>query len=122
MYAADTLSRAVDKHEKPDKEKYAVIQGYVDMIMISLPVSSKRTEQLKKETEKDETLKESKRVIKQGWPEHKSGCPQRVWDYWTCKTELAVVDNVVFKNNKFVFPSSMHKDMLKKIHKGGTNV
>ena len=80
MYAADTLSRAVDKHEKPDKEKCADIQAYIDMIMTSLPVSSERTEQLKQETEKDETLTELKRMIKQGWPEHKSDCPQPVQD------------------------------------------
>lgn len=73
-YAVDRLSRAVDKHEKPDKEKCADIQVYVDMIMTSLPVSSERTEQIKQETEKDETLKELKRMIKQGWPEHKSDC------------------------------------------------
>lgn len=118
MYTADTLSRAVDKQEKPGKEKCADIQAYVDMIMASLPASSKRTEQIRQETEKDETLKELKRMIKQGWPEYKSDCPLRVQDYWTCKTELSVVDNIVFKGNKFVIPSSMRKEMLQKIHVG----
>lgn len=118
MYAADTLSRAVDKHEKADKEKCADIQAYVDMIMTSLPVSSEKTEQLKQETEKDETLTELRRIIKQGWPERKSDCPRRVQDYWTYKTELTEVDNIVFKGNRFVIPSSMQKEMLRKIHEG----
>lgn len=83
------------------------------MIMTSLPVSCERTEQIRQETEKDEILKELKRMIEQ-----KSDCPLRVQDYWTCKTELSVVDDIVFKGNKFVIQFSMRKDMLQQIHKG----
>ncbi|KAK0137820.1 hypothetical protein N1851_025993 [Merluccius polli] len=118
MYAADTLSRAVDKHERQDNEKCADIQAYVDMIMTSLPVSIERTEQIRKETAMDETMTELKKIISRGWPEHKSDCPLRVQDYWTYRTELSVVDDIVFKGNKFVIPSSMRKDMLRKIHEG----
>ena len=118
MYAADALSRAVDKHERQDSEKCTDIQAYVDMIMTSLPVSSERTEQIRKETAKDETMKELKKMISRGWPEHKSDCPLQVQDYWTYRTELSVVDDIVFKGNTFVIPSSMRKDMLRKIHEG----
>jgi hypothetical protein len=40
MFAADTLSRAVDKKESFDTQKNTEIQAYVDMIVTSLPVSS----------------------------------------------------------------------------------
>ena len=46
MYAADTLSRAVDKGESADREKSTEIQAYVNMIVTSLPVSPDRTEQI----------------------------------------------------------------------------
>lgn len=45
-----------------------------------------------------------------------SGCPLKVQDYWTCKTELSLVYDIVFKRNKFVIPLSVWKDMP--IHKG----
>lgn len=57
-------------------------------------------------------------MIKQGWPEHKSDCPLQVQDYWTCKTELSVADDIVFKGNNFVIPSSMRREMLQMIHEG----
>lgn len=86
--------------------------------MKSLPVSGERVEQIRRETEKDETLKDLKRMIIWGWPEHKSDCPLRVQDYWTCRTELSVVDNIVLKGNKCVMTSSVHTDLLGKIREG----
>lgn len=71
MYGADTFSRAVDKHKRPNKDKCADIQAYVDMIMASLPVSSERRQQIRQETKKDETLKELNRITASGWLEHK---------------------------------------------------
>lgn len=95
MFAAEALSRAVDKHERQDSEKCADIQTYFDMIMTSLPLSSERAEQIRKEPAKDKIMKELKMMISRGWPEHKSDCPLGVQDYWTDRTELSVVDDSV---------------------------
>lgn len=56
MFATDTLSRAVDKKESIDTHKNTEIQAYVDMIIASLPVSSERMEQIKRETAADQTM------------------------------------------------------------------
>lgn len=118
MFTADTLSRAVDKKESADNEKSAEIQAYVDMIVTSLPVSADRTEQIRKETNADETMKELKETIQKGWPKSKRNCPRRIQDYWNHRAELTVVDDIVLKGSKFVIPSSLHKEMLQKIHEG----
>lgn len=57
MHTADTLSRAVDKEERADREKSAEIQAYVDMVVMSLPVTEDRTEQIQRKTIADETMK-----------------------------------------------------------------
>ena len=115
MFAADTLSRAVDKNEKTDETGIAQIKAYVDMIVSSLPVSEERREQIRKETEKEHTLKET---ILRGWPEQRQTCPAAIQDYWMCRTELTVVDGIIYKGNKFVIPPAMRKEMLQKIHEG----
>ncbi|RXN19764.1 Retrotransposable element Tf2 type 1 [Labeo rohita] len=116
MFAADTLSRAVDKHESLTSEKGADIQAYVDMIVTSLPVSSEKTEQIRKATDMDGTMTQLRETILEGWPEKKSDCPKQFQDYWSCRAELSVVNDIIFKGNKFVIPASVRKEMLHKVH------
>lgn len=118
MFTADTLSRAVDKEERADCENSADIQAYVDMIVTSLPVTADRTEQIRRETNADETMKELKSTVQEGWPENKKDCPVQIQDYWNCRAELTVVDDIVLKGSKYVIPSSLRKQMLQKIHEG----
>ncbi len=115
MFAADTLSRAVDKHENLISEKGADIQAYVDMIVTSLPVSPEKTEQIRNATDADGTMTQLKETILKGWPEKKSDCPKQIQDYWSCRAELSVVNDIIFKGNKFVIPASMRKEMLHKV-------
>ena len=50
------------------------------------------------------------------WPAQKNNCPRRIQDYWMCRAELTVVDDIVFKGNKIVIPTTLR--MLQKIHEG----
>lgn len=82
MYTADKLSRAVDKSESPESRTDREIKAYVDMIVTSLPMSSERQEQIRKETEADETMRILKNTISQGWPKEKKACPLSIYDFW----------------------------------------
>ncbi|KAL1266977.1 hypothetical protein QQF64_002652 [Cirrhinus molitorella] len=66
--AADTLSRAVDKHENLISEKGANIQAYVDMIVTSLPVSEEKTEQIRNASDRDGTMTQPEETILKGKP------------------------------------------------------
>ena len=67
LFAADTLSRAVEK-KSFDTQKNTEIQAYVDLIVASLPVSSERMEQIKRETAADQTMTELKETTLIVWP------------------------------------------------------
>ena len=88
------------------------------MIVASHPVSSERMEQIKRETAADQTMTELKETTLIGWPAQKNNCPRRIQDYWMCRAELTVVDDIVFKGNKIVIPMTLRKEMLQKIHEG----
>ncbi len=94
------------------------IQAYVNMIVTSLPVYDDRMEHIRQATELDDTMKELKHTISSGWPAQKNDCPRQIQDYWACRAELSVVDDIVFKGNTFVIPVALRKEMLCKIHEG----
>nr|XP_054602637.1 uncharacterized protein K02A2.6-like [Nothobranchius furzeri] len=101
MYTADTSSRAVDKEEHEDLEKSLDIQACV---CPDFSLSADRSEQIKIETNTDEVMNELKST--------------KIQDYWNCRGELTVVDDIVMKGSKYVIPSSLRKQMLQKIHEG----
>ena len=88
------------------------------MIVASLPVSSERMEQSKREITDAQTMTEAKEPPPIGLPAQKNICPRRIQDYWMSRAELPVVDDIVFKGNKIVIPMTLSKEMLQKIHEG----
>lgn len=118
MYTADTLSRAVDPKEPGNTQMNEDVNTYVDMITKALPVADVKMKLIKTETNRDETLIELSKTIIDGWPNMRQDCSPVIRDYWNCRAELSVVDDIIYKGSKIVVPSSLRKEMLKKIHAG----
>ena len=110
LYIADTLSRAylVSKNDDSLEEKLEV--------HIILPMSTERLEQLRVMTSKDPILQVMKTTIEVGWPASKSQVNPVLGHYWDFKEELAVHDDVIFKNDKVIIPTSLRPFMLKAVH------
>jgi hypothetical protein len=71
---------------------------------------------IQKETERDKLLQQLSEVIKNGWPKDVTEVPESVRPWWTFRDELAILDGVVYKGPRVVIPTSMHRDMLKRLH------
>ena len=56
------------------------------------------------------------KIINKGWPSHKGNLPSSLKPLWNYKEELAVVEGVVFKNDKILIPPSLRENVLRKIH------
>ena len=69
------------------------------------------------ETQEDPELKQPRKMIISGWPETKAELAHNVGAYWDFRDELATYNGIVYKGNRIVIPTSMRKDMLKRIHK-----
>lgn len=118
MFAADALSRAVDKNERADDKTSADILAYVNTIVTSMPVADDRMECIRQATELDDTMEKLKQAILTGWPAQKHDCPRQIQDYLACRGELSVVGGIVFQGSNFVIPVALRKEMLGKIHEG----
>ena len=78
--------------------------------------SDEKVTTLKTENRSDPVLSALLEVITVGWPEkrHKLSLPLRT--YWGYTDELSVEDGIILKGGRIVIPTSMQKDILKKIH------
>ncbi|KAL7882928.1 hypothetical protein SRHO_G00005860 [Serrasalmus rhombeus] len=118
MYTADTLSRAVDLKAPSSHTTAEEVQVYVSMVTLSLPVVDAKMQLNREETEKDQILKQLKLVILTGCLQVKQQCVSDIQEYWNCRAELTVVNDVVYKGSKIVMPKSLRKLMLQKVHEG----
>ena len=80
------------------------------------PVTGALYVTIQKETERDNLLQQLSEVIKNGWPKDVTEVPESVRLWWTFRDELAMLDGVVYKGPRVVIPTSMHRDMLKRLH------
>lgn len=109
MAAADALSRAFLPNSEPDLE-IADVKAF-DL----LSVSRERQEDIKERTLNE--LQGLYTVIINGWPDTKNETPVSVRDYWTSRSELSVMDGVIFKGMRIVIPPTLRSHMLSLIHK-----
>ncbi|KAL7889588.1 hypothetical protein AOLI_G00018460 [Acnodon oligacanthus] len=118
MYTADTLSRAVDLKAPSSHKTAEEVQAYVSMVTSSLPIADAKMQLIRAETEKDQILKQFKQVVLTGWSQERQQCVSDIQEYWNCRAELTVVNDVIYKGSKIVIPKSLRKLMLEKVHEG----
>lgn len=107
---ADYLSRYMMKTEENEEDK-ALTEA-----ILSINVSDERKIELQKETENDEILNEIKNYCKNGWPNHKTKCPQQIRYYYKLRNDIFLEDEILFYNDRIIIPKSQRKMILEKLH------
>ncbi|XP_064107989.1 uncharacterized protein K02A2.6-like [Macrobrachium nipponense] len=110
MYVADALSRSylpLDNYKESEEQ--------VNMLDY-LPVRKERLDEIKYETDQDETLQILKSLILKGWPEGNDEIPNVVRAYSHTKDEYSVQDGLIFKSNRIVIPLNLRHKIIKVIH------
>ena len=117
MFIADTLSRA----QLPDTE--VDVEFETVNYTTCLSISKERMEEIKKETDNDETFRLLKTYIQDGWPDKKKDLPPELVPYFTYKDEFSLQDGLIFKGMRVLIPKSLRRSMLQRIHSShlGTN-
>lgn len=109
LYLADALSRAYLKEqclEELDKE----VGLQVCLVFAEINASESKLQQLRIETEKDLEMQLLKEVIIKGWPTSIKKC------YYKYKSELTVLNDLIFKGNALVIPYQLRQEMINKAH------
>lgn len=87
MYVADTLSRAFLNEKTSDVKLKDDMEVMVHSLITNLPVTQDKTVQMKSATAHDEGLQMLSKVVKNGWPSHRSQLPASVAYYWSLRGE-----------------------------------
>ena len=107
---ADCLSRL------PVGEADALLEDDL-MVCPADSIAGKEHAMIVEATQEDPELKQLRKMIISGWPEMKAELAHNVGAYWDYRDELSTYNGIVYKGNRIVIPTSMRKDMLKRIHK-----
>lgn len=56
-------------------------------------------------------------AIINGWPDTKNETPVSMQEYWTSRSELSVMDEIIFKGMRIVIQTTLRSHTLNLIHK-----
>ena len=112
---ADALSR---QHLSETDEIGKIIDVQVHMVINSFPITDTKLTIMKEETAKDTQLTKVIQTIKDGWPDNKHSLPKGVEEFWNFRSELSVLDGLLFRGEKLVVPKALRQEMLTRIHTG----
>ncbi|KAK7088654.1 hypothetical protein V1264_022553 [Littorina saxatilis] len=109
MILADSLSRL-----NPTPSKSISLEQSIYAVQFS----SDRLQELRQKTDADPDLAALRDTIIDGWPDNAKLLPKRLRDYWSCKDELSVEDDLVLKGDRIIIPAAMQAYILQNIHAG----
>ncbi|XP_062717184.1 uncharacterized protein K02A2.6-like [Aedes albopictus] len=119
---ADAISRAPEELTTDSfnyrKENIYRVFGEVEDIHLRdfLSVSDDRINQIIEHTAIDQALQTVISYIRQGWPDRIAAVPAQVKPYFKHRHELSSQSGLVFRGDRIVIPSSLHRIMIEKLH------
>ena len=119
MVVADTLSRDVmgdGIYSEVEAKLAREINEYSVQAIDSLPVSEPKLQQIIEQQELDNIIVGVKSYTRNGWPE---GVDGELNYYWKERSYLGLIDDLLVFNDRIVIPSSMRREVMKKIHDDG---
>lgn len=87
-------------------------------VHIVLQMSKRAANELRDHVTKDHEAQELKRVIMEGWPDHRDELEPILRKFWCFRDELVVYEGIIFKAHQVWIPKTLRKKMLAEIHSG----
>lgn len=106
MFIADALSLFPSKEKVPEEEHFQV------NVVQELSVSTEKVQQIKRETSQDNNLCTLKKYASTTWPEDKRSIPEQIRVYWPYRDEIHVEEDILFRSNRLIIPSSLRNHVL----------
>ena len=127
MHIADMLSRAyLNDMGKQKPAEYHIFQMQQEENLFKeiesinqieyIRISDATHQEIRKHTQRDETLQELLTTILKGWPDKKEEVPACICMYWGYRDEITVQNGVLFKGPRVVVPRSLQAEMLVRTH------
>ena len=115
LVTADTLSRAPSS-TTADRRHEEEINLYVENVLLHLPASDKRLEEISARQKEDPLCQKLAEYCEEGWPDI-AKLPNSMRAYWSSQGEISWVQGLL-KGCQIIIPSSMQLEILERIHEG----
>ena len=116
LCTADALSRApLPSGEVEDITNQA--EAFVRAVLVTLPASDRRIEEIRTELKKDEVLKTVIHHTLNQWPD-KRDINKTLKPYYAERSSLSVNDGLLLKGSRLVIPATLRPDILRHLHDG----
>ena len=106
---ADALSRTPAGEPKKKEVVHSVT---------TYPIKDKLMQHIRDATATDDVLTTLGETILRGWPENKIQVPTALLPYYHYRDELAVSDGVIMRGERVVIPTSLRREMKRRVHTG----
>lgn len=115
LIIADALSRAY-LSTKDESDWDNEMAAYVNLINTNTAINDKLLEKIKEETIKDTDLVKLSEVISNGWPNNSKQLDNEIKSFNKYKSELTIVNGIIYKGQTILIPKSLRKEILEKLH------
>ena len=126
LYTADSLSRSpqeADAHEpKLWNDLHDEVECYVNAVLVTLPASDQRLDEIHSELKNDATLKLVLQYVQHGWPEHKRKLCGPLGKYWSERGNITLHDGLLLIGRQIIIPPTLRPDVLRRLHDGHQGV
>ena len=123
LYTADAFSRSpVEDTSEHNDELQTETECYVRAVIVNLPASDTRLDQIRQELKKDETLKVVMYHVQHGWPEDKRKVNGPIGAYWRERSHMSIHEGLLLKGRRLVIPETLRCDILRYLHDGHQGV
>ena len=113
LYVADTLSRAYLPNESVSASVAAISEA---SSAENLAMSANRLKKLRTASRNDASLQQVAKLVEKGWPARHE-VPDVAMPYYSVRALLTLDNDLLFKDNQLVVPSSMRDEMMDCAHK-----
>lgn len=108
---ADALSRVPVTSKDSSVELFAVSVHPKSDAPVTLT-------ELRNETDSDDVMQSLKQYILSGWPNRVSKVPECIRPFWNIRNELSIVNDIVFRGERYVIPTSLQEKIICFAHEG----
>ena len=85
-------------------------------------ITSETMLQINEGTAEDSVLASLCDVVASGCPAGRKETPEHLRQYWSFRDEVSVYDGAAYRSHQVIVPSSLRKEMMKKMHKANQGV
>ena len=121
MYTADSLSRSPQEckaqESKSWNDLHDEVEAYVNAVLVTLPASDQRLDEIRSELKNDDTLKTVMQYVQNGWPEEKRRVHGPLTKYWSERGNISLHSGLLLRGRRIIIPPRLRADLLRRLPK-----